>query len=185
MSILSSTIIITLMMKSIPSLVNMASFFLNGLVLILVLGLRLASSSVINDPYQSSEETDALEDITDDLIKLDEMDTSGMGMDQLEDNGEQNAGQKIKAAFEDVKNSCLKDAQKETPESLMSKKRRAYQSNLRKSFQILQHGKKSMVDDLSWLKAKQNENCVICALERLCANMNILTSLNIPSSWSR
>ena len=64
----------------------MASCFLNGLVLILVLGLRLASSSVINDPYPSSEETDTLEDITDDLIKLDEMDTRGMDMDQLEDN---------------------------------------------------------------------------------------------------
>ena len=163
----------------------MASFFLNGLVLILVLGLRLASSSVINDPYPSSEETDTLADITDDLIKLDEMDTSGMDMDQLEDNVAPNAGQRIKAAFEDVRNSCLKDAQKEIPKSLISKKRRAYQLSLRKSFQILQHGKRSTVDDLSWLKAKQKENCVIRVLARLCANLNILTSLNIPSSWSR
>ena len=60
----------------------MTGHFLKGLVLLLILGLGMTSSYVIDDPNPSDTEMDTVEDLADEMTKLDEMSTTNIDKEQ-------------------------------------------------------------------------------------------------------
>lgn len=167
----------------------MAGRTLNGLVLILF--MSLTSSYVIDDLYPG--QTDTIEDMSSEFLKLDEMTSRDpyMNIDrnldfkQVEDIVVPNVGPDIRAASEALNDSCWVEAKNKVPYRLMLEKQREHERALRKFYQVLQHGKKSIVNDVTWLKAKQSETCRACVLTKLCADPKIWNLLAIPSSWTR
>ena len=167
----------------------MTVFILNGLVLILI--VSLTSSYVINDLYPDESET--IEDVNSELLELNEMNymdpnmnmDNNLGMRQVEDIVVQSGGPEIRATFEAQNNSCWIEALRKVPHRLLLEKKKNQERALRKFYQALQHGKKSTVDAVTWLKAKQSEACSACVLEKLCEDPVIWNRLALPSTLTR
>ncbi|PFX20658.1 peroxidase mlt-7-like [Stylophora pistillata] len=147
----------------------MAGRLLSALLLLLVLGLDQGSSSVLNDPDWLGD-TYSPADVTDDLVEL-----KDRGKEQVRDSVPINVCEQIKAEFKAVAKKSMVEAKKEK-----LRRKAASSAGLRKFFQILQHLKRSVVDDAKVLRSLQNEACVKYAIRDICATRKVLDLLGIP-----
>lgn len=147
----------------------MAGRLLSALLLLLVLGLDQGSPSVLNDPDWLGD-TDNPADVADDFIAL-----KDLGKEQVRDSVPTNVCQQIKAEFKAVAKKSMAEAKKEKP-----RRKAASSTGLRRFFQILQHLKRSVVDDAKALRSLQNEACVKYAIRDICATRKVLDLLGIP-----
>ena len=166
---------------------NMAGRFLGASLLILIVVFKQGSSSVLNDPDQLEGDTYTTADVADDLADLNDLE-----MEQVQDSVPLKTGarqravcKEIQAEFKAVEKKSMAEAKKEKPDSLISRRQAAYRASLRKSFQILQHGKRSVVDDSIVLRSLQNEACVKCAIRNICETKKVLNLLGISLNMKR
>ena len=159
---------------------NMAGRFLGASLLILIVGFKQGSSSVLNDPYQLEGDTYTTADVADDLADLNDLE-----MEQVQDSVSADVCKGIKAKFKAVEKKSMAEAKKEKPDSLISGRQAASRASLRKSFQVLQHGKRSVVDDSKVLRSLQNEACVKCAIRNICETKKVLNLLGISLKMKR
>ena len=153
----------------------MAGRFLGASLLILIVVFKQGSSSVLNDPYQLEGDTYTTADVADDLADLNDLE-----MEQVQDSVSADVCNEIKAKFKAVEKKSMAEAKKEKHDS-----HAASRTSLRKSFQILQHGKRSVVDDSKVLRSLQNEACVKCAIRDICKTRKVLNLLGIPLNMRR
>ena len=159
---------------------NMAGRFLGASLLILIVGFKQGSSSVLNDPDQLEGDTYTTADVVDDLAELNDLE-----MEQVQDSVSADVCKEIKDEFKAVQKKSMAEAKKENPDSLISGRQAASRASLRKNFQILQHGKRSVVDDSKVLRALQNEACVKCAIRNICEAKKVLNLLGISLKMKR
>ena len=159
---------------------NMAGRFLGASLLILIVGFKQGSSSVLNDPDQLEGDTYTTADVVDDLAELNDLE-----MEQVQDSVSADVCKEIKDEFKAVQKKSMAEAKKENPDRLISGRQAASRASLRKSFQILQHGKRSVVDDSKVLRALQNEACVKCAIRNICETKKVLNLLGISLKMKR
>ena len=153
----------------------MAGYFLSALLLILVLRFEQGSSSVLNDPDRLEGDTYTTADVADDLAELNDLE-----MEQLQDSVSANVCKDIRDEFKDVAKKSMAEAKKENPDSLIFWRQEAVRRSLRRSFQILQHGKRSKVDNSIAVRALRNEACAKHAIQDICETTKVLDLLNIP-----
>ena len=153
----------------------MAGYFLSALLLILVLRFEQGSSSVLNDPDRLEGDTYTTADVADDLAELNDLE-----MEQLQDSVSANVCKDIRDEFKDVAKKSMAEAKKEKPDSLIFWRQEAVRRSLRRSFQILQHGKRSKVDNSIAVRALRNEACAKHAIQDICETTKVLDLLNIP-----
>ena len=153
----------------------MAGYFLSALLLILVLRFEQGSSSVLNDPDRLEGDTYTTADVADDLAELNDLE-----MEQLQDSVSANVCKDIRDEFKDVAKKSMAEAKKEKPDSMIFWRQVAVRRSLRRSFQILQHGKRSKVDNSIAVRALRNEACVKHAIQDICETTKVLDLLNIP-----
>ena len=153
----------------------MAGRFLSALLFILVLGFERGSSSVLNDPDRLEGDTYTTADVADDLAELNHLNT-----ELAQDSVSADFCKEIKDEFKAVEKKSMAEAKKEKHDS-----QAASRTSLRKSFQILQHGKRSVVDDSKVLRSLQNEACVKCAIRDICKTRKVLNLLGIPLNMRR
>ena len=153
----------------------MAGYFLSALLLILVLRFEQGSSSVLNDPDRLEGDTYTTADVADDLAELNDLE-----MEQLQDSVSANVCKDIRDEFKDVAKKSMAEAKNEKPDSLIYRRQEAVRRSLRRSFQILQHGKRSKVDNSIAVRALRNEACAKHAIQDICETTKVLDLLNIP-----
>ena len=153
----------------------MAGYFLSALLLILVLRFEQGSSSVLNDPDRLEGDTYTTADVADDLAELNDLE-----MEQLQDSVSANVCKDIRDEFKDVAKKSMAEAKKENPDSMIFRRQVAVRRSLRRSFQILQHGKRSKVDNSIAVRALRNEACAKHAIQDICETTKVLDLLNIP-----
>ena len=153
----------------------MAGYFLSALLLILVLRFEQGSSSVLNDPDRLEGDTYITADVADDLAELNDLE-----MEQLQDSVSANVCKDIRDEFKDVAKNSMAEAKKEKPDSMIFWRQVAVRRSLRRSFQILQHGKRSKVDNSIAVRALRNEACAKHAIQDICETTKVLDLLNIP-----
>ena len=153
----------------------MEGYFLSALLLILVLRFEQGSSSVLNDPDRLEGDTYTTADVADDLAELNDLE-----MEQLQDSVSANVCKDIRDEFKDVAKKSMAEAKKEKPDSLIFWRQEAVRRSLRRSFQILQHGKRSKVDNSIAVRALRNEACAKHAIQDICETTKVLDLLNIP-----
>ena len=183
---------------SVSSLVHTMGRFPSGLVLVVVLGLGLTSAYKIDDPFPSEWEKDTVEDMTDEMNRLDNLNHKKKDEEQTnrldelnhKKKDEEQAKRSISASFINsralqFKNECKLETDSKISEKEIAEKREAYLKALKKDYQILQHGKGSVASDESWLKARQSEVCGACVLKKLCERTDVLTHLSIDPNLSR
>lgn len=153
----------------------MAGYFLSALLLILVLRFEQGSSSVLNDPDRLEGDTYTTADVADDLAELNDLE-----MEQLQDSVSANVCKDIRDEFKDVAKKSMAEAKKEKPDSMIFRRQAAVRRSLRRSFQILQHGKRSKVDNSIAVRALRNEACAKHAIQDICETTKVLDLLNIP-----
>ena len=153
----------------------MAGYCLSALLLILVLRFEQGSSSVLNDPDRLEGDTYTTADVADDLAELNDLE-----MEQLQDSVSANVCKDIRDEFKDVAKKSMAEAKKEKPDSLIFWRQEAVRRSLRRSFQILQHGKRSKVDNSIAVRALRNEACAKHAIQDICETTKVLDLLNIP-----
>ena len=154
----------------------MAGRFLGALLFILVLGFERGSSSVLNDPDRLEGDTYTTADVADDLAELNHLNT-----ELAQDSVSANVCKEIKDEFKAVEKKSMAEAKKQKKNDSQA----ASRTSLRKSFQILQHGKRSVVDDSKVLRSLQNEACVKCAIRDICKTRKVLNLLGIPWKMRR
>lgn len=170
---------------SVSSLVSMMGRFPNGLVLVVVLGLGLTTSYKIDDAFPSEWEKDTVEDMTDEMNRLDKLKNTKKDEEQAKRVASPGSGDFLENKMLGFVDHCKLDTQKKIPEKEIAEKREAFLKALNKDYQILQHGKGSIASDESWLKARQSEVCGACVLKKLCAESDVLTHLNIDTNLNR
>ena len=153
----------------------MAGYFLSALLLILVLRFEQGSSSVLNDPDRLEGDTYTTADVADDLAELNDLE-----MEQLQDSVSANVCKDIRDEFKDVAKKSMAEAKKENPDSMIFWRQVVVRRSLRRSFQILQHGKRSKVDNSIAVRALRNEACAKHAIQDICETTKVLDLLNIP-----
>ena len=153
----------------------MAGYFLSALLLILVLRFEQGSSSVLNDPDRLEGDTYITADVADDLAELNDLE-----MEQLQDSVSANVCKDIRDEFKDVAKNSMAEAKKEKPDSMIFWRQVTVRRSLRRSFQILQHGKRSKVDNSIAVRALRNEACAKHAIQDICETTKVLDLLNIP-----
>ena len=153
----------------------MAGYFLSALLLILVLRFEQGSSSVLNDPDRLEGDTYTTADVADDLAELNDLE-----LEQLQDSVSANVCKDIRDEFKDVAKKSMAEAKNEKPDSLIYRRQEAVRRSLRRSFQILQHGKRSKVDNSIAVRALRNEACAKHAIQDICETTKVLDLLNIP-----
>jgi len=190
------------------------SRFPSGLVLVVVLGLGLTSAYKIDDPFPSEWEKDTVEDMTDEMNRLDNLNHKKKDEEQTnrldelnhkkkdeeqtnrldelnhKKKDEEQAKRSISASFINsralqFKNECKLETESKISEKEIVEKREAFLKALKKDYQILQHGKGSIASDESWLNARQSEVCGACVLKKLCERTDVLTHLSIDPNLSR
>ena len=157
----------------------MAGHFLKGLVLLLILGLGMTSSYIIDDPNPSDKEMETMEDMADEMTKLDEMSAKHVDKEQAEDLVARQVD--LEGLYKQLIDECWLEAIKRFANQALLDKNKANKAALRKFYQNLQHGGKSIVDDKSWLAAKQSESCSACIIKKLCANQAVLNELGVSN----
>ena len=151
----------------------MTDHFLKGLVLILILGLGMTSSYVIDDPNPSDTEMDAVEDKTDQMTKLDEMSANTIDKKQAEELVSVRDVD-IEELYNEMIEECWSEDENKISDKEVVEKKKALKSARRK----LSHGKKSIINDVpAWLAA--SEICSACVLRKLCENQAVLDELGI------
>ncbi|KAJ7374155.1 hypothetical protein OS493_009495 [Desmophyllum pertusum] len=159
-------------------LVNMTGRFLIGVVLVLVLGLGLTSSHVIDD-------------ISKDLIdKFDEVKASLVDNKQLQADTYVSDGL-VKLILKiynspEVKGKCEKEAKAKREEWKQKQKNLIPGRSSKLDYQALIHLKKSFAADGTWLEAMESEACSVCVLNKLCDDTDdILKRFKFDSSFSK
>ena len=158
----------------------MVGHFLCALLLILVLGFEQGSSSVLNDPDRLEEDTYTTADVADDFAELNDLE-----LEQVQDSVSADVCKEIKDELKAVQKKSMAEAKNEKPDSLISGRQAALAQTLRKAFQILQHGKKSEVDQSKVVRSLRNEACVKCAIRNICETKKILNLLGISLKMKR
>ena len=153
----------------------MVGHFLCAFVLILVLGFEQGSSSVLNDPDRLEEDTYTTADVADDLAELNDLE-----VEKVQDSVSADVCKEIKDEFKAVQKKSMAEAKKENPDSMIFWRQVAVRRSLRRSFQILQHGKRSKVDNSIAVRALRNEACAKHAIQDICETTKVLDLLNIP-----
>ena len=168
---------------SVSSLVSMMGRrFPSGLVLVVVLGLGLTTSYKIDDPFPSEWEKDSVQDMTDEMNKLDELNHKKKDEEQAKRSDPPGKDSLIENEWLAFKENCLSESDSKIPEKEIVERKQAFLKALNKNYQILQHGKGSIISDESWIQAKRSEVCSACVLEKICASQNLLTHLGIGSN---
>ena len=158
--------------------------FPNGLVLVVVLSLGLTTSYKIDDP--SEWEKDTIEDMANEMDRLDKLNHEKKDEEQAKRVALPGLGDSfLEDEAAEYVDGCLLDTEHKIPEKEIAEKKEAFFKALRKDYQILQHGKGSIVDDESWLAAKQSEVCGACVLEKLCDRADVLSYLTIGPNLGR
>lgn len=157
----------------------MTGRFLNGLAIVLVLGIGLTSSFVIDDPYPSKTEKETLEEMTDEMNKLDDLNARHALEEKVED-----VNVDVENEYKLIVAACKLEGKTKVLEREVQKKHDEYAKALRKFYQILQHGKKSIIDDLSWLEGRRSEICSACVLRKICEKAEFIGKLGIDPSLS-
>ena len=152
------------------------SRFLNGLVIVLILGMGLTSSFVIDDPYSSVKEAETIEDMTAEMNRLDDLNAKHRDKEHVKDVLYDVSLEQEYKGFIPV---CKLESEGEISEKELLDKKDQYHQALRKFYQILQHGKGSFMNDESWLAAKRSEVCSACCLRKLCEKAEILNLLGV------
>ena len=171
---------------SVSSFVSMMGRFHNGLVLVVVLSLGLTTSYKIDDPFPSEWEKDTIEDMADEMDRLDKLNHEKKDEEQAKRVAPSGPGDSslLDKAAEYVDN-CTLETEYEIPEKEIAEKKEAFLKALRKNYQILQHGKGSIASDESWLSAKRSEVCGACVLKKLCEREDVLNDLGIDQNLGR
>lgn len=151
--------------------VSMMGRFLNGLVLVVVFGLGLTTSYKIDDPFASEWEKDSVQDMTDEMKR----------MDELNDKEKREKGS-LEEMWSKLEQECLEESESKIPEKEIAERKAALERAINKHYQFLQHGKGSIASDESWLAAKRSEVCSACVLEKLCDDQDVLDFLEIDSN---
>ena len=171
---------------SVSSSVSMMSRFPNGLVLVVVLSLGLTTSYKIDDPFPSEWEKDTMQEMTDEMNRLDKLNHEKKDEEQAKRVAPSGSGDNLlvnKAA--EFANDCMLETDNKIPEKEITEKREAYMRALRKHYQALQHGKGSIASDESWLAARRSEVCGACVLVKLCDSPDVLSYLGIDPNLGR
>jgi len=150
--------------------VSMMGRFLNGLVLVVVFGLGLTTSYKIDDPFASEWEKDSVQDMTDEMKRMDELNDKKKREDFLEE------------MWSKHEQGCLEESESKIPQKEIAERKAALERAINKQYQLLQHGKGSIASDASWLTAKRSEVCSACVLEKLCDDQDVLDHLEIDSN---
>ena len=168
------------------SFVSMMGRFHNGLVLVVVLSLGLTTSYKIDDPFPSEWEKDTIEDMADEMDRLDKLNHEKKDEEQAKRVAPPGPGNSF---FEDraaeYVNDCMLETDDKIPEKEIAEKKEAFLRALRKHYQILQHGKGSIASDESWLAARRSEVCGACVLKKLCEREDVLNDLGIDQNLGR
>lgn len=156
-----------------------------GLVFLLILALGITSSYIIDDPYPSNKEKETVEDMTDEMTKLDEMSVRGIDEKReqpLKKRDDQAVRDLLETKAKPLQVVCLADAIKEVGDEKLEQKEIKKKAALLKFYQALVHGKKSLQPGNEWLEARQSEECSICVIKKLCEDSQVLRELGITSS---
>lgn len=150
--------------------VSMMGRFLNGLVLVVVFGLELTTSYKIDDPFASEWDKDSVQDMTDEMKRMDELNDKKKREDFLEEE------------WSKFEQKCFEESESKIPEKEIAEKKAALEMAINKQYQFFQHGKGSIASDESWLAARRSEVCSACVLEKLCDEQAVLDFLGIDSN---
>lgn len=96
-----------------------------GLVFLLILALGMTSSYIIDDPYPSNKEEETLEDMTDEMTKLDELSVRGIDKkreQQLKKRDDQAVRRQIETKAGPLQKTCLQEAITKFGESKLQQK---------------------------------------------------------------
>ena len=160
--------------------------FPNGLVLVVVLSLGLTTSYKIDDPFPSEWEKDTIEDMANEMDRLDKLNHEKKDEEQAKRVTSQDPGDSfLEDEAAEYVDDCLLETEYKIPEKEIAERKEAFLKALRKNYQILQHGKGSIVDDKLWLAAKRSEVCGACVLEKLCNRTDVLNYLGIDPNLGR
>ena len=167
------------------SLVSVMGRFPNGLVLVVVLSLGLTTSYKIDDPFPSEWEKDTVEDMSDEMNRLDELTHKKKDEEQAKRVAPSSLDSFLESKWMEIIEDCKLETVTKIPEKEIAEKKEAFLRALKKDYQILQHGKGSIASDESWLEARRSELCGACVLEKLCAEQAILAHLGINANLDR
>ena len=160
--------------------------FPNGLVLVVVLSLGLTTSYKINGSFPSEWEKDTIEDMAGEMDRLDKLNHEKKDEEQAKREAPPGPGDSfLEDEAAEYVDDCLLETEHEIPEKEIAEKKEAFLKALRKDYQILQHGKGSIVSDESWLAAKRSEVCGACVLKKLCERADVLSYLGIDPNLGR
>ena len=171
---------------SVSSFVSMMGRFPNGLVFVVVLSLGLTTSYKIDDPFPSEWEKDTVQDMTDEMNRLDKLNHQKKDEEQAKRVAPSGSGDSFledKAA--EFVDHCQLDTENKISEKEIAEKKEAFLRALRKYYQVLQHGKGSIASDESWLGARRSEVCGACVLKKLCDSPDVLSFLGIDPNLGR
>ena len=154
----------------------------SGLVLLLILGLGMTSSYIIDDPYPSNKEMETVEDMTDEMTKLDEMSARGIDKKREQQLEKRDAKTIVEGKADALRKGCQDKAEKEYDEKMLAEKEERKKNALLKYYISLQHGKKSVQEGEKWLQAKQSESTTGCLVRKLCEDQEVLAPLGLSSS---
>lgn len=155
-----------------------------GLVFLLILALGMTSSYIIDDPYPSNKEKETVEDMTDEMTKLDEMSVRGIDEKReqtLKKRDDQAVRDLLEAKAKPLQVEFLKEAIQEFGGKKLELKGIKKKAALLKYYQAIVHGEKSIQSDEDWLGAKQSEECSKRVIEKLCEFSDVLAALRITS----
>lgn len=164
------------------TLANMVGHIHSGLVLLLILGLGMTSSYIIDDPYPSNKEMETVEDMTDEMTKLDEMSARGIDKKREQQLEKRDAKTIVETKADALRKGCQDEAEKEYDEKMLAEKEEGKKNALLKHYISLQHGEKSLQEGKEWLQAKQSESITVCLVRQLCEEQGVLAALGLSPS---
>lgn len=119
---------------SVSSLVSMMGRFPNGLVLVVVLGLGLTTSYKIDDAFPSEWEKDTVEDMTDEMNRLDKLKNKKKDEEQAKRVASPGSGDFLENKMLEFVDDCKLDTQNKIPEKEIAEKREAFLKALNKDY---------------------------------------------------
>ena len=125
---------------------------------------------------------ETVEDMTDEMTKLDEMSVRGIDKKREQQLEKRDAKTIVETKADALRKGCQDEAEKEYDEKMLAEKEEGKKNALLKHYISLQHGKKSVQEDKEWLQTKQSESTTVCLVRQLCEEQGVLAALGLSPS---
>lgn len=125
---------------------------------------------------------ETVEDMTDEMTKLDEMSARGIDKKREQQLEKRDAKTIVETKADALRKGCQDEAEKEYDEKILAEKEEGKKKAINKHYISLQHGEKSLQEGKKWLQGKQSESTTACLVRKLCEDQEVLTALGLSSS---